>query len=113
MEEFKYIDENRNNIINLVGEVSVVDTAKVIRNGKKFIGNNLMPLFLAGAYNIPLIGLFFSTYGKVINAIGENFEYRQAKVKCSPCYSPLTGTRKGIAYECERLECIKEKLDLI
>lgn len=94
-------------VISYAGKTSIEETAMIIKNGILFIGNDSMPLFMAGAVGIPLIGLFGPTNGEVINPIGEKFDFIQANVSCSPCYNPLNGIN-DIAYTCDHISCMKK-----
>ncbi|MGL5427452.1 MAG: glycosyltransferase family 9 protein, partial [Cetobacterium sp.] len=98
-------------ICNLSGSIKLEDTAKIIKNCKIFIGNDSMPLFLANSYDIESIGIFTSTDGSKIMSLDRTFI--QAGCNCSPCYNPLEGTGKGIAYTCSKLDCTKDKSILI
>lgn len=103
--------QNTNNktIINLCGEIKLEDTAKLIKESSFFIGNDSMPLFLASAYKIPLLGFYCSTNGAVINPLNKESRYIQSKEECSPCYNPLKGSGKGKAYSCTDIFCTENK----
>jgi len=98
-------------IVNLCGKLPIDETAKIIKESKLFIGNDSMTLHLAGALNVPLVGIFGPTDGKVFNPLGKNFRYFQSREKCSPCYDPTKGT-KGTAYNCPHGNCMKNSEDV-
>jgi len=105
------IEERCSYIINLAGKTTIDQTALAIRNSSLFIGNDSMPIFLACAFDIPIIGLFGPTDSRVIIPKRDNVFAIQSKAHCSPCYIPHDGL-SGMAYTCKSNMCMKEYLSI-
>jgi len=73
-------------IVNLAGKTSLGNLMEVIRRLDLLIGADSAPLHIAGAYQVPLIGLFGPTDHRRHEPPGEKKKIVQKKVPCGPCY---------------------------
>lgn len=55
-----------------------------------FISGDTGPLHIAGALNIPTLGIFGPSNPELVNPPGELHKYIWKKPICSPCYTPAT-----------------------
>lgn len=93
-------------IINLVGKISIKQTAAVIRRSSLFIGNDSSPMHMAVAVKTPVVALFGPTNPSNSRPYGEGHEYIFKYVECSPCFHHL-GSPTQYCPKCIRRECME------
>ena len=84
------IHNNKSEIVDLTGELSLNETTYLISKATAYIGNDTGLMHIAIASNIPTIGLFGPTDSKRLFLNGKKRFAFQVKNKTWPCY--LKGT---------------------
>lgn len=93
-------------LLNLAGEFSLIQLARVVGSVAAFVGNDSFPLFLAISQGTPSLGIFGPTEGSKIVADYAHVRYVQGVGSCAPCYNPVMG-QKSPAFRCpNRFECM-------
>ncbi len=94
---------NNRRLINLVGKVTLPETAGIIKISDLFIGNDSGPLHLAQTLQTPTVAIFGSTLpAQVIES--NKFTYViKAELPCSPCYTH----QHNFEARCKDFTCLK------
>jgi ADP-heptose:LPS heptosyltransferase len=88
-------------------QMNILETAELIRRSAVFIGSDSGPLHLAGAVNVPTVGLFGPTNPDFSNPIGERHNVIYRKLNCSASYHNQYCNRNA-GKNCTTLECMKD-----
>lgn len=93
------------------------ESAELIRRSSLFIGSDSAPLHIAGAYEVPSIGLFGPTNPLFSNPVAPKHKYIYHKLFCSASVDKQYCTRNGgfscPVYDCMNLITSKEIIDLV
>ena len=80
--------EEKNNVINIAGKVSIKEAMALISRLKLFIANDGGLMHIAASFNIPTIGIFGSdTPIRYAPFNNESFSFYSSS-RCSPCNKP-------------------------
>jgi len=109
------------NVINLIGRLSLRQSAALISRAKAFVGLDSFPMHVANAFKIPSVILFGSTDPSKVLADGRNVEVVRSSEHCLGCRHDTTpdrwkqnvGCRRGKLYCMENIsaDCVIEKID--
>lgn len=101
-------DQPVENLYNLTDtETSFRHSCAVINSSDVFIGNDSALLHVAGALDIPAVGLFGSFLGSLRTAYAKNTFAIQATGRCAPCFhhaNPGRGASSGFPESCPSKE---------
>ena len=86
-------------------KLKLSQSAELIRRAKLFIGSDSAPLQMAGAFNVPSIGLFGPTNPEFSNPIGGNNKVIYHQLHCSASEERQYCTRNG-GFSCPFYECM-------
>lgn len=110
-------DENRlNELSNLITDnsysledkflrLSLIESAELIRRSALLIGSDSAPLHIAGAFDVPSLGLFGPTNPDFSNPLGDIHKYIYHRLPCSASESEQYCTRSG-GFTCPLYECM-------
>ena len=74
-----------NDIKNLAGQLTLLETKKLIEKAKLFIGNDSGPMHIAAFSGTPTIGIMGPNLPEISGPIGRNTRAIYKKQFCSPC----------------------------
>ena len=75
---------------SLNGDLTIVEgwplsmAAAVIRGSDLFVGNDSGPLHMAGAFNVPFVGLFGPSLPRTVGPLSDGI-FVSKKIGCAPC----------------------------
>ena len=95
----KKIKNWQNKFISLVGELSLLEVAYLIKNSLLFIGNDSGLYHLANSLNVFSIGIYGSTSPIWTGPLSKNSIYFYKNLPCSPCFKRRC-FKKENKYEC-------------
>ncbi len=82
-EEFKKVFSSE--VIQLTGELSLMQVAALLKKAKLFIANDSGPMHLAVAVNCPVLAIFGPTDPKIYGPYGCLHRVVRLEIPCSPC----------------------------
>ncbi len=101
----KILNDESGSIYERFIELNLNESAELIHRSKLFIGSDSAPLHIAGAFEIPSIGLFGPTNPLFSNPVGENHKYIYHELFCSAAVDKQYCTRNG-GFTCPLYECM-------
>ena len=81
------ITDNNNNIINLAGEINLLELAYLFSKASLFVGGDTGPMHLAAARRIPVIALMGPTNPSRNGPYGDNNVVIQKNIDCTNCWN--------------------------
>ena len=76
----------KHDAINSAGDMSLMQTAELIRNCRLFIGNDSSPMHIASAFKVPTVALFGSNPPTLTGPKNKNSMILWHKTPCCPCH---------------------------
>lgn len=101
----KILNDESGSIYERFIVLNLNESAELIHRSKLFIGSDSAPLHIAGAFEIPSIGLFGPTNPLFSNPVGENHKYIYHELFCSATVDKQYCTRNG-GFTCPLYECM-------
>ena len=92
--------------VNLTSQLSLDQTALIMKKGRGYVGNDSGLAFLAAAIKVPSLILYGPTSPSSAKPLGLKGKVLQGNTWCSPCYSPFDG-KNGQMYKCKDNICMQ------
>lgn len=105
---------NSNQLINLCGKLSILQSAVAIKKSKTLVTNDSAPLHIASAVNTPCVALFGPTVQEFgFTPIGNSYIIVEKNLECRPC-TPHGGEYCPIwTHDCMEMISVEEVFEAI
>jgi len=115
----KIVSKTKRKIINLVGEISISDSAKVIQNCQMLVSGDTGMMHIGAALNVPMVNVFGSThpilgytpfYG---NSENKSVIIQNPDLSCRPCTKQGSDACPKGHFKCMNSISVDEMLNVI
>lgn len=108
--------QSKDNLINLIGNTSIMEVAAIIKSCILLISNDAGLMWIAQSVGTPVVAIYGPTDYRRTGPLGVRDKIIRKDLACSPCYkSPVDYTK---AAKCKTKQCLtsittQEVLDVI